>query len=108
MHGDHQDGRVRRADCYLPRGFQSVHHGHLKIEYDNVEFLATELRDSFLAVRGLIAHFPVVLSLQHCPQAAPHQIAVIYYQDPSFLLWRFNGLRHHPLMPFLAVGLWIS
>ena len=64
VHGDHQDGRVRGAHCYLSGGFQPVHHGHLEIEYDNIEFLAAELRDSFLAVRGLIAHFPVILSLQ--------------------------------------------
>jgi hypothetical protein len=102
VHSDHEDRRCWVAFCYLLRGFQSIHHGHLKVQNDDIEFVVGEFRKRFATVGRFVAYFPVFLGVQQRSQAASHDGAVVDHQDAGQVRCRWGCFVHPTLMPLLA------
>jgi hypothetical protein len=83
VQGQHQNGNLRGLSSDLFRGIQAVHFRHLEIQNDYIRVGLLGFLYRFPTVSRLTTDLPRIVLFQEGSQAATHELAVVYDENPN-------------------------
>ena len=92
--GENQDEHARKPQKYLPRRFETIELGHMKIKDDQRWFEGAALTDGILAVGGLAANLPARFGFKQGTNHASDVLIIIDDENANHM-----GLRRGPSLP---------